>query len=367
MSEVKKMAPFMNLKGDENTEEVVSTCQKYSDGGADLLVLIDDSTSEENHKQVVNMIKEVAKNPVSPIVCGGSIHHIDDIKKYLYVGAQQVLFRVGDDKALIKEGISRFSNKRCAMLVDSNDDIAFAKECGMENLYSINETLDVCVLSNDLEKRDVFIPSVKWEELKLNSDNMIPVVVQDYLTEEVLMVAYMNEESYHHTLKTGKMTYYSRSRKELWVKGETSGHYQYVKSLKIDCDNDTILARVYQVGAACHTGNKTCFYRDIASKEQERVNPYKVLERDYAVIKNRKENPKEGSYTNYLFDKGLDKILKKVGEEATEIVIAAKNEKDSAQEVTYEIADFLYHLMVLMADKDITWDDVARELVNRSN
>lgn len=189
------------------------------------------------------------------------------------------------------------------------------------------------------------------------------VVVQDYKTDEVLMVAYMNEEAYNTTLKTGKMTYYSRSRDELWVKGETSGHFQYVKSLTADCDKDTILAKVSQIGAACHTGSRSCFFHEIMAKEYEETNPLKVFEQVFDVIKDRKIHPKEGSYTNYLFDKGIDKILKKLGEEATEIVIAAKN--PNANEIKYEISDFLYHMMVLMAEKNITWEEITAELAQR--
>ena len=154
---------------------------------------------------------------------------------------------------------------------------------------------------------------------------MVPVVVQDYKTDEVLMVAYMNEEAFNTTLETGKMTYYSRSRNELWTKGMTSGHVQYVKSLSIDCDKDTILAKVSQVGAACHTGNRSCFFTELVRKEYKDSNPLHVFQNVYNVILDRKIHPKDGSYTNYLFDKGIDKILKKVGEECTEIVIAAKN------------------------------------------
>ena len=165
-------------------------------------------------------------------------------------------------------------------------------------------------------------------------------------------------------MRMGKMTYFSRSRQELWVKGETSGHIQYVKSLTADCDYDTILAKVSQVGGiSCHTGAPSCFFNEIVKKEYVERNPLKVFEDVYAVIANRKENPKEGSYTNYLFDKGIDKILKKVGEEATEIVIAAKNPDN--EEVKYEISDFLYHMMVLMVEKGLTWEDVTRELAQR--
>ena len=202
-----------------------------------------------------------------------------------------------------------------------------------------------------------------FDEFKLNSDGMIRVITQDYKTNEVLMLAYMTKKSFEKTLETGKMTYFSRSRQELWTKGDTSGHYQYVKSLDIDCDKDTILAKVEQIGAACHTGNRTCFFKPLMKKEYDDTNPLHVFQNVYDVITDRKEHPKEGSYTNYLFDKGIDKILKKLGEEATEIVIAAKN--PNPNEVKYEISDFLYHMMVLMAEKDVTWEEITTELANR--
>ena len=160
------------------------------------------------------------------------------------------------------------------------------------------------------------------------------------------------------------MTYFSRSRNELWLKGATSGHFQYVKSLTADCDLDTILAKVSQTGAACHTGNRSCFFQEITKKEyEESANPLQVFQDVLQVIKDRRVHPKEGSYTNYLFDKGLDKILKKLGEESAEIIIAAKN--PNANEVTYEISDFLYHMMVLMVEKDISWEEITTELANR--
>ena len=165
------------------------------------------------------------------------------------------------------------------------------------------------------------------------------------------------------TIQTGKMTYFSRSRNELWVKGDTSGHYQYVKSLMADCDMDTILAKVSQVGNACHTGSYSCFFNEIVKREYEETNPLKVFESVMGVIKDRKVHPKEGSYTNYLFDKGIDKILKKLGEEATEIVIASKN--PNPNEIKYEIADFLYHMMVLMAEKGVSWEEIVEELAKR--
>ena len=177
------------------------------------------------------------------------------------------------------------------------------------------------------------------------------------------MLAYMNEESFNLTIQTGRMTYFSRSRNEIWVKGLTSGHFQYVRSIEIDCDNDTLLAKVKQIGAACHTGNKSCFYRNLVSTEYAQTNPLKVFNNVMSIIEDRKQHPKEGSYTNYLFDKGIDKILKKCGEEATEVIIAAKN--PDPEEIKYEISDFLYHVMVLMVLKGVTWEDIVKELANR--
>ena len=205
--------------------------------------------------------------------------------------------------------------------------------------------------------------TLDFSTFKKDEHGLVPAIVQDYKTGEVLMLAYMNEESFAKTMELGKMTYYSRSRQELWIKGETSGHYQYVKELKIDCDKDTILAKVSQIGPACHTGSRSCFFTDLVTKEYNDTDPMTILNEVYDVIADRKEHPREGSYTNYLFDKGIDKILKKLGEEATEIVIAAKNPEP--EEIKYEISDFLYHMMVLMAEKGVTWEQITQELSHR--
>ena len=226
------------------------------------------------------------------------------------------------------------------------DFVEFKKECSEEGIQMTS-----------------FESIMEFSQFKTNEQGLIPVIVQHYKTREVLMLAYMNEESFDQTIKTGKMTYFSRSRQKLWVKGETSGHFQYVKSLTIDCDYDTLLAKVDQVGAACHTGNPTCFFQHLAGTEYNEANPLEVFEIIYNTVVDRKENPKEGSYTNYLFDKGIDKILKKIGEEATEIVIAAKN--PSAEETKYEISDFLYHMIVLMVEKGLNWEDIVKELASR--
>lgn len=210
------------------------------------------------------------------------------------------------------------------------------------------------------------------QEVKFDAQGLVPAVIQDAHAKKVRMLAYMNEEALQKTLETGKVHYYSRSRKKLWLKGETSGNYQYLKGISMDCDGDTLLLQIEQEnGISCHTGHATCFYRSLGEEEIIKNEPT-VLENNtasnmlaevYNVILDRKAHPKEGSYTNYLFDKGLNKILKKVGEEATEVVIAAK--EDDLQELTGEIADLMYHMSVLMAHKGLNWEAVERELSKR--
>ena len=268
---------------------------------------------------------------------------------------------VGNQKVI---ATCRYENKEGQkhLLADANvSAIALIYEnetAALPNIHAMKAALET-----DSVKFNLFRSSLPFSSFKLNEDGLIPVIVQDFRTAEILMMAYMNEEAYEQTLREGMMTYWSRSRQELWRKGDTSGHYQYVKSLDIDCDRDTILAKVEQIGAACHTGHRSCFYTNLASKAYDGRNPMTVFEDVMATILERKENPKEGSYTNYLFDQGIDKILKKVGEEAAEIIIAAKN--PDSDEVKYEICDFLYHMMVLMAEREVSWKDITKELAER--
>ena len=203
------------------------------------------------------------------------------------------------------------------------------------------------------------------ENIKFDEKGLIPAVVQDAATGEVLMVAYMNEESLELSKKTKRATFWSRSRQELWEKGKTSGNFMYIKEIRVDCDADCILLLVEPAGAACHTGKRTCFYRDIDGTELDldKKDSGDILQRLMAVTEDRKVNPQEGSYTNYLFDKGEDKILKKVGEEAAEVVIAGKNR--NKDEISYEVADLMYHLTVMLADNDMSWGDIFDELEKR--
>mgnify|MGYP001068567431 CR=1 FL=1 len=261
----------------------------------------------------------------------------------------------------------------CVVVTDTleKEELFKILECpgvkGLSGMYVSQREINCADFKEECSQKGIRMTSFEslmdFSEFKLNSDGLLPVVTQHYKTSEVLMVAYMNQEAFEKTVKTGRMTYFSRSRQSLWTKGETSGHFQYVKSLTIDCDKDTLLAKVDQVGAACHTGNPTCFFQPIVGDQYEEINTQQVFESVYHTIMDRKEHPKEGSYTNYLFEKGIDKILKKVGEEAAEIIIAAKN--PNPEELKYEMCDFLYHMMVLMAERGITWNDIMEEMAKR--
>lgn len=398
-------------------EELSKAAKAYDHAGADAVSYYDTKITAET-------VKEITKDIDIPLYAGGGIEDLEDVKKILYAGASKVCLgkSVLVDKEIVKKASDRFGKDQIIVSMDldtQKDAAAFAKEMARlgagelllvsdkgydgyaELIGQIRETsgLPVMVSIPDAQEAvrvlklteahdlavasaisfpvmelkhqckaagfavNTFESSMGFDEFKLNSDGMLTVVTQDYKTNEVLMVAYMTKEAYEKTVEIGVMTYYSRSRNELWTKGDTSGHYQYVKSLTIDCDRDTLLAKVEQVGNACHTGNYSCFFTDLVKKEYKDDNPMEVFQSVYDVIMDRKEHPKEGSYTNYLFEKGIDKILKKVGEEATEIVIAAKN--PDVEEMKYEISDFLYHLMVLMAERGMTWDEVTKELIER--
>ena len=421
----KKIIPCLYLKdaqlydsfADEKciSDDPLQYSIRCANAGADMLVIFDQSYDDASHEEALHIIRNITRSIDIPVIGAGNINRTEDVKKIIYAGCKYAALNLAKQVNidLIEEVSKRFGKNKifvCAdaeeqvvasidlireytdgvLLLDDNvvdtyrelklipvtDDASVETACRIlkndcvigvsgrfanenaSNLTSIKKTLhdngiDTCI----------FDSPYSFEDFKTNSDGHITVVVQDYRTNEVLMVAYMNEEAYLKTINTGIMTYYSRSRNELWVKGETSGHYQYVKSLTADCDMDTILAKVAQIGNACHTGSYSCFFNEIVKTDITSVDPLKVFENVYDVIMDRRNNPKEGSYTNYLFDKGIDKILKKVGEEATEIVIAAKN--PDKEEVKYEIADFLYHVMVLMAECGLDWTDITRELANR--
>ncbi len=405
-----------------NPQEIVKS---YFNKGTDAILLWDDKTpSSSQEEHLITMISQLAAAYDLPLMVYQTYPRFEDIKKIIYAGASLVVMNPfeGGGKETLKEGVARFGdenvigtlvgvpdhfelsinlmndlveNTKCHVwmmtLEQMNHLQNWIKEQGIQVIlwtsFNNNEYLeslmnnplvkDVCLI--DAEPIDLYnvkcilkekgIPvsllesSLPFSQFKCNSDGLIPVITQDYKTGKVLMLAYMNEASYNETIRSGQMTYYSRSRKCLWKKGETSGHYQYVKSLDIDCDKDTILAKVHQIGVACHTGSESCFFTNLVNTRYDETNPQTILGEIMTTVQDRKVNPKEGSYTNYLFEKGIDKILKKVGEEAAEIIIAAKNPDTS--ELKYEISDFLYHMIVLMVEKGVTWEEVSSELAKR--
>ncbi len=399
-------------------EDLFEKAKMYNDCGIDKIFIFDLSDDDEEHERNVQTIRDLNRVLEIKVCAGGNIKRFEDIKKLFYAGCIQVILNGSKPVSmeLAKEAAGRFGKDRILLSVKNVNFIFKHKDeleeyfhellilnrkmlDAVENMtavpsivrmddYNFDEFLEVLkrdavrgitgkfvtesnqeimLLKTRLSEAGIhmvnFTSSLNWSDLKTNADGMVPVIVQDYRTDEVLMLAYMNEEAFLATISSGKMTYFSRSRGQLWQKGETSGHIQYVKSLTADCDFDTILAKVSQIGVACHTGKPSCFFHPIVKKEYVEKNPLRVLEEVYGIIKDRKEHPKEGSYTNYLFEKGIDKILKKVGEENTEIIIAAKN--PNPEEIKYEISDYLYHLMVLMAERGVTWEDVMQELSQR--
>lgn len=198
------------------------------------------------------------------------------------------------------------------------------------------------------------------DQLKFDEKGLIPAVIVEAGTHELLMVAYMNRESLKISMETGKTCFWSRSRQELWTKGETSGNYQHIVSITADCDLDTLKVVVEKDGPACHTGAETCFFNPVYQNEEKSdFTPDALME----LIRGRKTNPQEGSYTTYLFQKGLDKILKKIGEESTEVIIAAKD--NDPKETIYEISDLVYHVMVMMIEQGISLEDIRKELASR--
>ena len=215
------------------------------------------------------------------------------------------------------------------------------------------------------------------EQIKYDEKGLVPAIIQDAATNQVLMLAYMNSESLRLSLETGETYFYSRSRQELWHKGATSGHTQSIQEVAYDCDGDTILLKVKQAGVACHTGATTCFFSQVpkvAAQQddleaggeetaEDKVQLGEVLEQVFQVIKERQAQRPEGSYTTYLFEKGQDKILKKVAEETGEVIIGSKN--NDLSEVSYEVSDLFYHVMVLLAYHNLTLNDIAKELDKR--
>lgn len=417
--EYTKVIPCLDL------DNPVEAALYYNDSGADAIAYFDSKATKEGREPNIAQIREITRQVDIPLLACGGVRTLEDVKRILYAGAHKVCMNSAAvaNKNLVREVAERFGSDRLIVAIDlstyptpvewarelqalgagelllihnnlvpnynelvreirgnvsipvivsnySTDykelaDMIHTTDAESISLYS-TEKMDIMDIKQGLAQEDIEVAtyesSLDFDEFKLNEDGLIPVIAQHYKTKEVLMMAYMNKESYELTIKTGKMTYFSRSRNQLWVKGETSGHFQYVKALTIDCDKDTILAEVSQIGAACHTGSRTCFFTDLMRREYDDRNPLNAFEDVFNMIKEKKNSPTKGSYADYLFEKGTDKILRKLGEECTDIIIAAKNGND---EIRYDISDFLYHLMVLMAEQGLCWEDITKELAER--
>lgn len=407
------------VKGPKDFSEpcdAVELASRYNDSGVDKIFLIDLSDDENEHLTNIMTMRNINRSIDVKTAAGGNIKRLDDVKLYFFAGCIEVVLNGGkpDTLELVKEAANRFGKYRILVSVD-NVNFAFKtrdyiKDCvhelvlmntdlasGIENITStpyilrldkydldkITELLksesirgiygdfvndyntDIMQLKSTLSDRgismDNFEPKLHWSDLKTNSDGLVPVIAQDYQTGQVYMLAYMNEEAFNTTIRIGKMTYWSRSRQELWTKGLTSGHIQYVKSLTADCDYDTILAEISQVGGiACHTGAPSCFFNNIIQKEYVDRSSRKIFENKLnEIIKQRNED----SDVKEIFDQGIDEILKKIGEETAEVIIAGKDSNKT--DIIREVTDLIVNLMFLMSDNEITWDDITTELATR--
>ncbi len=340
----KKIIPYINCEN-ELPVNITAEAVQYETGGADELFLYNYSTDEASREEFLGVVKEIERQIDIPVYIGCYVERFEDIKKALYTGASYVIVKYSliGQNSVIKEASERFGKDTILLELEDYKEIYnkermdFFKELGVyalllkqieltedflleltecgfpilirdnladNDIVSLLEPANVLgITTNYFKNKDMFKAkqalkarnlevntfdsSIGFSEFKLNSDGLIPVVVQEYKTNEVLMVAYMNEEAFRKTIETGRMTYFSRSRSALWTKGETSGHFQYVKALMLDCDKDTILAKVLQIGPACHTGNQSCFYTELVKKEYDDTNPLTVFNEVFGVIQDR--------------------------------------------------------------------------------
>jgi len=396
--------------------DVVKLAKEYSDQGADELLIFNLAEEEEENDEAIDLIRQMNRMIKIPMIVGGHIKQMEDIKRILDMGAKKAILNFSKPgtlkmaeeaaklygKGKIAVSIKNFDElfKKQHMIRDYSSELVFMHRVDLDSVMSVTDIPSIMV-TDTMEEEELFrilkCPRIRgisgkyisqtsldfkeykkrctaegikmtafesrmeFAEFKLNSEGLLPVVVQNYKTSEVLMVAYMNKEAFEQTVKSGKMTYYSRSREQLWVKGETSGHYQFVKSLTIDCDKDTLLAKVEQIGPACHTGNPTCFFQPVAGTGKRDISTLQILDRMHQSIAYKRANTSIAD--EIISGNGMDKILKKIGEEATELIIASKN--PNKQDITHEISDLMYHVVSLMVERNIEWDDIAEEIDKR--
>ena len=398
-----------------NADEIA---RMFNDCGIDNILLMDISDDLEGHKRSMTTIKEI--NRVLEITAYGFgwIESIDDVRDYMFAGCEKVILNSSSPEigSLITEAGTRYGKEKLSLSLDSvdvlfkqktvieenfddlflfskdiieavenmtdvpyyafieEDDIATYVEA-MKNEHCIgvggyildNLTTDIMLLKYRFRNMGIpvyiFESSLDWSEFKHDSEGLIAVVTQDYTTNEVLNYGYMDEEAFNETMSSGKMAYYNKETKQVARHGMLNGEYQYVKSLSVDCHKQALLAKISQVGNACHTGNYSCFFTEILRKDYIEKNIFKLLENKYNNISERKAQPLESSYTSQLFEKGLNDILKKLQSVITEMTLYAKDANKDA--LPAHIADLLYVTMVLMCEYDIRWDDITREMGER--
>jgi len=347
----KKIIPYINAEN-EVSANVMNLAKSYAYGGADELFIYNYSKDEKSREEFLSLAKGLTKEIDIPIIIGSYVKRLEDVKKAIYTGAASIMIKYSllEMKSVIKEAVERFGSDKIMVELDmiecmDEDGEDVCKRMGEDKVgtvllkhvavseYSkkkienaptktiirdslirndigslLNIPNVIGVSTNFYENKDIrkakyalkqegvevntYDSSLPFSDFKLDANGLIPVIVQDYRSDEVLMLAYMNEEAYNKTIVGGRMTYYSRSRNQLWLKGETSGHYQYVKELILDCDKDTILAKVLQVGPACHTGKQSCFHTDLVKKEYKNPDALHVFNDVYNIIMDRKKNPK---------------------------------------------------------------------------
>lgn len=390
----------------------------YNDSGIDKILLWDLSETKEEHNNTLKVIREINRVLEISSYAYGWTSSIRDIREYLFSGCRRVILCSSDPELpnMIEECQKRYRSDRLSLALDDVD-ILFKKRAEIEEyyhdvyvfkpeilesvvnmtelpFYAVVDSMDVkdymeilelptCLgiggpLLNDRHtdimtlKHSLFSKGISvilndsnmdWSEFKLDADGLIAVVAQDYATKEVLNYGYMNEEAFLATMEKGKMHYYDKQTHSVTMHGAGTEQFQYLKSLSVDCHKQAILAKVSQIGVACHTGNYSCFYTEIMKKDYTEKNTVKVLENIYNVIENRKKYPREGSFTNFLFDKGINEIARKIQSESTELILSAKDQ--DAEALRTELSDLIYFMMVLMSENNITWDDVINEMAQR--
>ena len=410
---LKNEVAYQDREGTCRIEEMpVALAESYSENECDAIYVGLLSENDAEHEKDLDVLREICQNTAVPVIGSGHIFRMEDVKKLLYAGCQQVMLDYADpvQLELTKEVSLKFGKEKIAAgvadislleqekellkeytsnvflfcpgataeaaLMSPVSVVTFLPEVSLEKLIEVLSYANISGISGKLVNENITeISAIKalcrenkipvedrgaayaFSDLKKGPDGLVPVVVQDVKTDAVLMVAYMNEEAYNQTLRTGRMTYYSRSRSELWLKGETSGHYLDVVSISADCDQDTLLIKVNPHGPVCHTGADTCW------NEKNEAEDIMFLKELQDFIDKRHEEMPEKSYTTSLFRSGVNKMAQKVGEEAVETVIEACNGTD--ERLIYEGADLIYHLIVLLTSKGYRIEDLARELRER--